>query len=217
MNKNKWIIALTLVLLSGCKGAEDDKLALTQSTDNKHFTNAKFALSVEKPDNWYSQSVEEALMLQAQGSAAISGGDKNMKALLDASVKSTLTLFSFFQVPPGTPGVNNPSVISTAEYIMAYPGIKSGCDYLASMKQLIARSQVQMQFDEGCQTEKVGSSTFGFINATIQMGADAPVRQRYWACRKGDHAIGVVQTFYDEAGDNATTAVIKTIKVQCDS
>lgn len=217
MNKNKWFIAIALVLLAGCKGAEDDKQALTQSTDNKHFNNTQFGLTVEKPDSWYSQSVEEALMLQAQGSAAMSGDDKNMKALLDASVKSTLTLFSFFQVPPGTPGVNNPSVISTAEYILAYPGIKTGCDYLASMKQLIARSQVQMQFEEGCQTQTVGSSTFGVVNATTQVGPDMQVNQRYWACRKGDHAIGVVQTYYDEAGDKATTDIIKTIKVQCDS
>lgn len=217
MNKNKWIIALTLVLLSGCKGGEDDKLALTQSTDNKHFTNAKFELSVEKPDGWYSQSAEEALMLQAQGSAALSGDDKNLKAQLDASVNTTLTLFSFFEFPPGTPGKYNSSVIATSENIIAFPGVKSGCDYLASMKQLIARSQMQMEFEEGCKTEKIGNSTFGFINGTMPMGLDKPVRQRYWSCRKGNHAIGVVQSFYDDAGDSATSAVIKTIKVQCDS
>jgi hypothetical protein len=140
-----------------------------------------------------------------------------MKALLDASMKSTLTLFSFFELPPGTPGKNNPSVMSTAEYILAYPGIKTGCDYLASMKQLIARSQMQMQFEESCQTEKLGSSTFGFVNASIEIGPDKVVRQRYWACRKGDHAIGVVQTYYDDASDKSTSEIIKTIQVQCDN
>jgi hypothetical protein len=217
MHKNKWMIALVLLVLAGCKGTEDSKQALTQTKDNKHFTNQQFDLTVEKPEKWYTQSAEEALMLQAQGSTMLSGDDKNMKALLDASVKSTLTLFSFFELPPGTPDKNNPSVISTAEYILAYPGIKTGCDYLSSMKQLIARSQVQMQFDEGCQTEKLGGSTFGFVNATVAVGPDMLVHQRYWACRKGDHAIGVVQTFYDETSDKSTTDIIKTIQVKCDS
>ena len=217
MNKNTWIITLALLALVGCKADDDGKDALTQSKDNKHFYNKQFDLSVEKPDGWYSQSAEEALMLQAQGSAALSGDDKNLKAVLDASVKGTLTLFSFFQVPPGTPGINNPSVMSTAEYILAYPGIKTGCDYLESMKQLIARSQMQMQFEEGCNTEKLGSSAFGVVNATTLVGGDMLVKQRYWACRKGDHALGMVQTFYDEATEKSTTDFIKTMKVQCDS
>jgi len=218
MNKNKWVMAVVLVFLLGCKAAEGDgKQALTQSADNKHFTNAQLGLSVDKPESWYSQSVEETLMLQAQGTRLLSGDDKNMKALLDASVKSTLNLFSFFELPPGTPGKQTPSVISTAEYIMAYPGIKTGCDYLASMQQLIANSQMQLQFEEGCQTERLGNSTFGFVNASALVTPGLQVHQRYWACRKGDHAIGVVQTFYDEAGDKATTDIIKTIKVQCDS
>jgi len=217
MNKHNWIITLVLLVLAGCTAAEDGKDALTQSKDNKHFYNKQFDLSVEKPEGWYSQSAQEALLLQTQGSAAMSGEDKNLKAVLDASVKSTLTLFSFFQVPPGTPGVNNPNVVSTAEYILAFPGIKSGCDYLASMKQLIERSQVQIQFDEGCHVRQVGESRFGVVNGQTLVGENTVVHQRFWACRKGDHAIGVVQTYYDDATEKATTDLINTIKVKCDA
>jgi hypothetical protein len=216
MHNKKWMVMAALIVLIGCKGKDDGEAALTTSKDNLHFENRQFGLTVEKPSSWYSQSLQESLNLQSQGTEMMSGNDKNMKAMLNASLKGSLTLFSFFEVPPGTPGKLNPSVVSTAEYVVPYPGIKTGCDYLASVKQLIANSQVKMQFTEGCQTEKLGSSTFGMVESSLVLGKQ-DVHQRYWACRKGDHVIGMVQTYYEAQSEADTTAIVKSIKVQCDS
>jgi len=226
MNKIKVMLTVLLLALVGCKGASEDVQAiandkhdateaLTKTTDNQHYHNEKFGLRVEKPEGWYSQSVEETMQLAARGNQIISGEDKNMKAAMEASLKSTLTLFSFFEFPPGTPGKTNPSVISLAEYIAAYPGIKEGCDYLANMKQVIQQSQMAMSFAEGCQKTKISTSTFGYIDASTQVG-NTLVRQRYLACKKGDHAIAIIQTFYDDQQEVSTTDVVKTMDVQCD-
>jgi hypothetical protein len=226
MNKNKVMLTVLLLALVGCKGESEDVQAianskhdaadaLTKTTDNQYYHNEKFGLRVEKPEGWYSQSIEETMQLAARGSQIISGEDKNMKAALEASLKSTLTLFSFFEFPPGTPGKPNSSVISLAEYIAAYPGIKDGCDYLANMKQVIQQSQMAMSFGEVCQKTKLSTSTFGYIDATAEVG-NTLVRQRYLACKKADHAIAIIQTFYNEQQEASTTDVVKSIDVQCD-
>jgi hypothetical protein len=227
MNKKKIILVAMLLTLSGCKGAGDDGQpaesamdsaaeALTISTDNIHFQNKKFGLSIKKPESWYAQNVEEAMQLSARGAQVMSGDDKNMKAALEASLKASLPLFGFFEFPPGTPGKPNPNVGAVAENIAAFPGVKDGCDYLASMKQVIENSQMNMSFGDSCQKEKISGSTFGYVNASIKMG-NALISQRYWACKKGDHAIAIVQTFHSEQQDAATTEIIKTIDIQCDS
>lgn len=226
MNKNKLTIVMMLLALAGCKGGDNDvealekaaesgPEALTVSTDDTHFYNKKFELRVEKPEGWYSQSVEDTMRMAAMGGEALSGGDVNMKAALDASLKGTLTLFSFFEFPPGTPGKANSSVVSLAEYIGAYPGIKNGCDYLNNMTQVMSQSQMQMTFGK-CQQDNISSSTFGYIDASMLVGNQL-VKQRYWACKKGEHAIAMVQTYYDETQKASTTGVIKAIDVQCDS
>lgn len=226
MTKNTLMIAAMLLVLVGCKGEGSDSEtlaassksgpdALTQSTDGIHFHNKKFGLSIKKPESWYSQSVEETMRMAAMGGDALSGGDTNMKAALDASLKSTLTLFSFFEFPPGTPGKTNPSIISMAENVMAYPGVTNGCSYLANMKNIIKRSQMKMTFSE-CHQDTISASTFGYVDAETQIG-NAIVNQRYWACKKGGHAIAIIQTFYDEKQKSETTDLVKTIEVQCDS
>lgn len=227
MNKKNIILVVTLLTLAGCKGSgTDDQLAesakgsaaeaLTISTDNVHFHNKKFGLSIKKPESWYAQNVEEAMQLSARGAQVISGDDKNLKAALEASLEASLPLFGFFEFPPGTPGKPNSNVGGVAENIAAFPGVKDGCDYLASMKQVIENSQMNMSFGDSCQKEKISGSTFGYMNASIQMG-NALINQRYWACKKGEHAIAIIQTFHNEEQEVATTDIIKTIDVQCDS
>jgi len=217
MIQKKLIVALMLGFIASTYAmAANESDALTQSSDDTHFYNKKFELRVQKPDGWYAQSVKETMLMAATGRDALSGDDANLKAALDASLKKTLTLFSFFEFPPGTPGKANSNVASAAEYIGAYPGIKNGCDYLANMQQLVKQSQMEMSFNGSCQQQKISTSTFGYVDASIQVGKRA-VKQRYWACKKGDHAITLVQTYLNPQQEAATTALINTVKVQCDS
>lgn len=229
MYKNSWILIVAVLL--GCTAADEDSQAvavaksedskgshqaLTKSEDGQHFYNEKFELRVEKPDGWHSQSVEEMVLFQTKGAEMVSGGDENLEALMEASVKGTLPLFGFFEFPPGTPGKKNSSVIATAENTAAFPGIKTGCDYLSNMKVLASQSQLNISFDGDCQIEKISTSSFGYYDATMTVGKIV-VGQRFWACKKGDHVISMVQTFLDEEGDKKTSDLMKTINVQCDT
>jgi hypothetical protein len=71
----------------------------------------------------------------------MAGDDKNMKAMVNAAQQKTTPLFSFFEVPPGTPGKPNSNIIAIAEDIKGAPGVKTGCDYLTLAKNLSAKSQ----------------------------------------------------------------------------
>ena len=57
--------------------------AITKSIDGKKYQNELFKLSIEKPENWYSQNVEEMISLQKYGNNLVSGKDKNLKAAIE--------------------------------------------------------------------------------------------------------------------------------------
>jgi hypothetical protein len=95
----KPILILLLFALSGaCFG--DEHAALTSSDDGVHFHNEMFSVRVTKPDAWYSQSVEEQMLLQQRGKKILSGDDGNLKAVLQAALDNVVPIFSFFANHP---------------------------------------------------------------------------------------------------------------------
>jgi len=216
------LLVLAVVLPGAVLAEEAAKLAnekqyeaLTRTDDNKHYYNQKFDLNVVKPDEWYAQSAKETMWLQMRGAKMAAGDDKNLDAALSAATKTTLPLFGFFKVPPGTPNTLNPNVIGAAEYVAAFPGIKTGCDYLENVKKVMGMTQMQITFDDKCMTESVSGSQFGYYNASMEVGGQT-VKQRYWACRQNAHAIFAVQTFFSEEGDALTRDVVESMQVKCD-
>ncbi len=196
--------------------AEPEKSAITTSADNKTYRNELFGLVVEKPEGWYSQSAKEILAMYKQGNQVLSGNNENMKTMIDAALAKTLTLFSFFQYPPGTPGKMNANIVSTAENTSLYPGIKTGCDYLYHAKKSLESSQLNMKFSEKCDAETISGQTFGHYKVTIEVGKTI-VYQDYYACKKGEHILSFIKTYSDEASMGMIDKILGTVKVQCDS
>ncbi len=129
-------------------------------------------------------------------------------------LKSSLPLFGFFDAPPGTPGKNVISLVGMAENIAALPGIKNGCDYLSHVRTLLQNSAPQFSISEGCSQQTVNGSKLGMIVATTQVGK-LTVTQKYQACVKGEHAIGIVGSSFDAPGAAKIDAALQTLKVQC--
>lgn len=202
----KLILFATLLLLAGGAGAAEPS-ALTQSEDGVHFVNARFAVHVRKPDAWYAQNIEEQLLLQQHGKNIMAGEDNNLKAVLDAALANVVPIFSFFALPPGTPGKLNPNVISMAENIKLYPGITSGCDYLHMIERTLALGKVHYEFDGDCQKRKLGTTSFDYIDTRFVIGT-ITAHQRYFAAVKDGYALSLIETYFDADSERETEKVV---------
>lgn len=207
------IIAVALsLLLMACSGQESPS-PVTVNTEGNHYHNAFFGVSVDKPEGWYSQSPEETIALQQRGTDMLAGDEKGMRAMIEASLKQSVPLFGFFEVPPGTPDKLNPNVVAAAENLTAFPGIKTGCDYLDQVKQMLEQGRMAYRFEEKCGTREFAGKSMNVIEGTVEMG-ELTITQRYYATIKGRHAVAVVQTWFsDEAGEQ-TGRIIDSLVIE---
>lgn len=209
MNKPILLIIFAAFVSIACTESDSDSPVTVNSSGNT-YVNSFFGMSVEKPADWYSQSAEETIMLQQQGSKVLSGDDKNMEAMIEAAMESSLPLFGFFENPPGTPGTINTNVLSVAENIKMYPGIKKPCDYVNAVKEILDKGQLNYQFDSDCQTTRVGGKASGYMDVSLSV-ANFDVSQRYYAIISDGYAISLIQTYADEQGARNVAHIMDSI------
>ena len=193
---------------TGTSGTSD---ALTYSEDGRLYRNDRFGLQIEKPEDWFSQNAEDMIAMQQQSLALM--GDDNTRAMIRSALESTLPLFGFFAVPPGTPGKLNPNILGSAENIRLAPGITDGCDYLAHARQALRQMQVRYEIEEQCGQRDINGTAFDYFEAQAMFGPQM-VRQRYLALVRDEHAIVVVQSFFDEESEALVEAVLATLTMQ---
>ena len=209
------ILLLSLTLLSCSSVNTKEEVAWTTSIDNVHFFNEKFNMTIVKPESWYAQSLKELLAVQQRGKDIVSGDDKNFKAVLENSLKTSMPLFGFYQFAPGTPTNRNSSLMGVADNISLFPGVKSSCDYLYSVKQLLKQSQVKMDFEDECLNQQINRQNISYFNAKMTVGENI-VHQKYMACLAGDYAIAIIYTVVNEEDTSELDATLNSLKLQCD-
>lgn len=210
MNKSLLVIILAALLSISCTESPSDSPVTVNSGGNT-YVNGFFGMTVEKPADWYAQSAEETIMLQQQGNKVIAGDDKNMQAFIDAAMDTSLPLFGFFEYPPGTPGKLNPNVLSVAENIKMYPGIKQPCDYVEAVKGILAQGQLEYRFDGECQSGTIGGKESGYLDASLSIG-DFNITQRYHAMLSNGYAISFIETYTDESSRIKVGKVMDSIR-----
>ena len=190
-------LALSLFLFA-CSGEQPPAQAqkqtpqvITSNTGGNQYHNAFFGVRVEKPEGWYSQPPEETIALQQRGTAALANEEEGMKAMIEASLQQSTPIFGFFEVPPGTPERLNPNVMSVAENLKGFPGIASGCDYLAQVRSLLEQGRMQYQFSPDCETRQLGGRELSMIEGRLEM-AGVNITQRYYALLRDEYAIAFI-------------------------
>ncbi len=209
----KRIITVLLSLALFACTEQEPASPLTVNTEGNHYHNAYFGVSVEMPEGWYSQPAKETIALQQRGTRVLAGDEKAMQAMLEASLKSSVPLFGFFEVMPGTPNRLNPNVMAVAENLEGFPGIKTGCDYLEHVKKLMRQGKLPYQFEEGCQTRKLKGGSMDYFSAHLKTGT-VKATQRYYATMKDHYALAVVQTYFDESGEKKTKRVLDSLVIE---
>lgn len=211
-----FIACLTLVSTAPrTQQAEANDVAnITVSTDGKVYTNQLFGMRIVKPTTWYSQKVEELIQFQKLGANLLAGEDKNIQALAQESLKSSLPLFGFYRYAPGTAGKSNPNISGVAENISALPGIRTGCDYLANAKSFAAQSQITINFEDDCQTTTINDTDLSVMKASLEFG-NVKANQKYFACIHDSHAIAVVANYYYPNEEKLVDNIVNSLEIDC--
>jgi hypothetical protein len=139
------VIGLALLPLCGCKkivtAIETSEIDFGTIT-NSVYQNNYFGMSVTFPQGWSIQDQAEQRRLAATGGKIMYGSDPNKQAVLKASELQTVNMFAVFQYAIGSPVPFNPSIMSMAENVSEYPGIKNGGDYLYHVKSQLTSGRM---------------------------------------------------------------------------
>ena len=206
-------IAASAVCIA-CSSGEPERSPVTTTADGSRYVNEFFRLEVTKPEGWFAQDAELTLKMNQQGAELVAGDDKNTKTIIAQSLKSSIPVFGFFQHPPGAAVEVNPSILSLAENVSVLPGIKTGCDYLFHARKLLERSAMKVSVKDGCQTTQINGASLGYIDTTMNVGS-REIRQRYYACVQGEHALSIIQTYVDDETKQLVDDPLKSLSVAC--
>jgi hypothetical protein len=124
------------------------------------YENSYFSFRYTMPRNWTVHGEETNKALQQIGNEIISGEDENKKARMRAAEKRTYNLLTVFEYPLGTPGKDNAGLQLIAEGVSFAPGIKTGADYIWTLKQVLKNSAAQVSYDGEPAEVKLSGVTF---------------------------------------------------------
>lgn len=226
-------VAAAIILLAGCgpspsssssipsasiaaakPAARSDQTPLTEKIGANTYRIAALGITVDAPAGWYVVDSELMSKLMDEG-AKISGAnlDAGAKAAVDGSMARTATLFTFLEVPPGTPRDYIPAIFATAEDVSMMPGITSGQDYFFHAKKIMARSTIPMVTTDVVGGRMIGGHSFDRMDVEVSAPGGLTVIQRYFATRRGDHAISIIQSYVTDEELAQLDAVLDSIKL----
>jgi hypothetical protein len=191
------VIGLALLPLCGC-----DKIKTAIETSeidfgtitNSVYQNNYFGLSVTFPQDWSIQDQAEQRRLAATGGKMMYGDDQNKQAVLKASELRTVNMFAVFKYPVGSPVQSNPCILSMAENVSEYPGIKNGSDYLYHVKSQLTSGRMEVTFPKDIYTTQLGGKDFSVMETSITLG-EKTVRQKYYVSVMKGYALAFIASY----------------------
>lgn len=205
-------VILLSVMLTGCSKKATDEIDF--GTFNKSvYTNSYFAVTVTVPGNWSIQDQEAQKRLMKVGTEAISGSDKNLKAVLKASEMQSVNLFGAFEKPLGSPVPFNPSIMGVAEQVRQMPGIQRGSDYHFQVRKTLESGQMQFKFPKDGYTERLGNVEFDVMEQEMNVRG-LTIRQKYYTIIKKGYALSFIVSFTNREQETALRKALETVAFQ---
>lgn len=175
------------------------------------YTNSFFGIQLRIPEGWQVQDNEATRALLERGRTLAAGDDKNLNAILNASVQKSLTLLTVFKHPPGSPVDSNPSFMCIVERIQGLPGIKKGSDYLFHVRKGLSSAKIQPTFEKDIYDAPVGGLEFGILEAKLIIGKTT-VRQKYYTTILKGYALSFISSYALDEEMVTQNAIIESIK-----
>lgn len=142
----------------------------------------------------------------------MAGDDKSMKAVLKASEKRTVYLFTAFKHPIWTLVDSNPSILGVAESVGWLPGITNGKDYHFHSKKLLEQSQVPFTFPKEVYAEMLGGKDFYVLETELKVGLNR-IRQKYYSTKIKNHILTIIVSFGDETEEKEVNEVLTKVSI----
>jgi hypothetical protein len=223
------IIAAAAMLLSGC-GAESGpartiaeapsapdaavlKTSDSEVLDGNTYRIAAFGVTVEAPDGWHVVESDVMTKLMAAGTdVSTADMDSSTKAGVRGSIQRTTSLFTFMEVPPGSPREYIPAIMGLAEDVYMMPGVVRGEDYFFHVRRLMVQSTIRTVPSETSTEQRIDGKSFDVMD--VQVGhVGAEINQRYYAARHGDNVVTFILSYRTDAELAVLDKVLASIKL----
>lgn len=212
MKKLIYLIA-ALLLLSCGKGSQNMPENFDYGTlENNVYKNRFFKLSVPIHKDWVVQNKEQMQSIVETGSKMMTGDDKNLEAVVEASKINTAYLLTIFKYELGAAVEYNPSFMVIAENISHAPGVKRGSDYLFHTKKLLQQGQVHYTFAEEMTEKTIGTASFDGMQGYLDL-MGKKITQDYFTTIKNGFSLSFVATYTNEEEKSEIYDLIDRIKI----
>jgi hypothetical protein len=202
------IIVLSTLLI-GCNKKASDEIDFG-TINNSVYTNNYFGMTVAIPSDWNVQDQAAQQQLMKVGGKLLSGEDKNLQAVLKASELQVVNLFAVFKYERGSPVTFNPSILSMAENVRQFPGIKIGKDYLFHTRKALESGQIQMSFPKDIYTQQLGGVGFDVMETETSVRGMV-IKQKYYAAIMKGYALGFVVSFTTDEEQTSLQKILDTV------
>lgn len=184
-----------------------------QVKDGK-YTNSYFGFELEIPKDWVVQSKEQTQELEKMGKDILAGEDETMQAIIKASEVNSATLLQVFQYEVGSPVDYNPNFTMAIENTKAFPGIKSGSDYLVSARKMIKQTPMEFEhIDEEFTSKTFSGQEFYLMNVTMKYSGNS-IYQKYYATLLKDFAITMVVSYNTPEQEKEVDSIVNSLKFE---
>lgn len=205
-------LALGLSALAGCGQASREvsepsrnvsakkvapKDVATQVGDNTYRI-AVADMTITAPEGWYvADTGMMSKLMDAGKDASTATMDASLKAAVEGAMKRTTSLFSFMEVPPGSPREYIPALIGVSEDVSMLPGVVRGRDYFFHARRVMEQAAVPTVIATDYVERTIGGKSFDRMD--VEMGAPGQtVNQRYFAARHGGVVVAFIQSYRTE-------------------
>jgi hypothetical protein len=177
------------------------------------YTIASQGMTITAPEGWYVADTALMQQLMEVGKdVTTSNMDSGTKAAIDSSLSRAGSLFTFMEVPPGTPREYIPAIMGVSEDVSMMPGLSRGSDYHFHARKLMEQSAVPTTISETYTERMIGGQSFDRMD--IKMGiAGQEILQRMYAARHGNHVVAIIQSYKTDEELAKLDQVLDSIKL----
>ena len=204
------LVIVLFTALSACNNKKEEAINFGQY-DGGVYTNSFFNIRVPLPEAWYVMDEESRKALMQQGAKVVSGSNKNLKAVLDASDLSSMNLLTAYAHPPGTTVEANPSIIVIAEKIGHMPGINRGSDYHFQTKKMMEQSALSVSYPTEVYATALGGLPFDVMEVGYILPQGTNFQKQYCTTMK-DYALLVIITYRNEEDKTRLEDILSNIE-----
>jgi len=193
-----FVLFLLMVLSFSCDNQGHPAGFDYGKVENNKYTNSFFNFEMSVPTNWSVQSREQTDNLSKIGKDMVSGSNKKMKEVLDASEINSANLLAAFKYDLKTAVQYNPNLMIVAENLKNAPDIKTGGDYLAHTRNFLKQSQVPHDhIDDASKKTTIGGKEFYSMSVIVNyMGLK--IHQTYYATILDGFSVVTTISYIDE-------------------